>query len=115
MNIFLSNNFLQEDAKDGHLRERAELYIIKDRRLLVGKDNKGEYHIPGGGIDWPEKPHEAAIREALEEAGVEATIIEKLPTYKFNYCRDVAPWQEMDQGTRDWGVIGNNLSLFSYL
>ena len=53
-------------------RPRAEVYILKGRKLVVGQPHKGwsGYIIPGGGMDRGEKPAETAQREALEELGV---------------------------------------------
>jgi len=42
----------------------------KTEVLLVRRFSKLEWSLPGGGLDPGEEPHEAAIREAEEEAGV---------------------------------------------
>ncbi len=55
------------------IRERAEMLIITKtptgKKILLVTNGKGLYAFPGGGIKPGESPEEAAIREALEEAG----------------------------------------------
>ncbi len=53
-------------------RPRAEVFIIKDGKLIVGVPHKGwtGYVISGGGIERGEDPAETARRETLEEFGV---------------------------------------------
>ncbi len=61
-----------------HFRQRAELIVLHNGRVLVTINQKGENNwrgFPGGGIDEGETPEEAAVREALEEAGVTVTNI----------------------------------------
>jgi 8-oxo-dGTP pyrophosphatase MutT (NUDIX family) len=62
------------EQKEKPFRPRAEIFILKGRKLIVGQPQKGwsGYIIPGGGIDRGEKPIDAAQREALEELGVKA-------------------------------------------
>lgn len=50
--------------------------VVMDRdRLLVGRHRNGDaWVIPGGAIDPGETPAEAAIRETLEETGLEIEI-----------------------------------------
>lgn len=59
-----------------HYRQRAELIIHHEGKVLVTYNQKGDNlwrGFPGGGIDKGETPEEAAVREALEEAGVIVT------------------------------------------
>ena len=56
-------------------RPRAELFVIKDNKLVCGLSVKGKserYVIPGGGVNDGETSEEAAKRETLEEIGVAA-------------------------------------------
>jgi 8-oxo-dGTP pyrophosphatase MutT (NUDIX family) len=57
-------------------RQRAELIVEHNGMFLVTYNQKGDESwrgFPGGGIDPGETPEQAAVREALEEAGVTVT------------------------------------------
>jgi 8-oxo-dGTP diphosphatase len=49
----------------------------EDRRLLA-VSVRGEYFLPGGGIEAGESPAEAAIREAVEETGMTIRIFREI-------------------------------------
>lgn len=61
---------------------RAGIHILikKDgkylliRRALTDPDDPGAWDLPGGGINYLEKPLTAALREAKEEAGVDIKV-----------------------------------------
>jgi 8-oxo-dGTP pyrophosphatase MutT (NUDIX family) len=48
----------------------------------------GTWVLPKGNIDPGEKPPETAVREVLEETGVEGRIVEKLGDVKYVYTWD---------------------------
>jgi len=48
----------------------------------------GTWALPKGNIDPGEKPPETAVREVLEETGVEGRIVEKLGDVKYVYTWD---------------------------
>ena len=52
------------------VRNKKGLYLVL-RRSATDSDSPGRADLPGGGIDEDENPHEAAIREAVEEAGLD--------------------------------------------
>ena len=53
----------------------ATVYITKDERVLLHKHPKHKKWLPPGGhVETNELPHEAAIREALEETGLDIAI-----------------------------------------
>lgn len=55
----------------------ATVYIINDGKLLLHKHKKYNTWFPVGGHLAPDElPHEAAIREAKEEAGLDITLVE---------------------------------------
>ena len=63
------------------MRIRAGIVLIKDNRVaLIERYRAGlhYYSFPGGGVDEDESPEQAAIREALEELGVEVAIKQKV-------------------------------------
>ncbi len=47
------------------------MLLKDDRIMLVRHTYSPGWHMPGGGVDRGESIHEAAIREAREEAGVD--------------------------------------------
>ena len=52
------------------VKKRAEVYVLKDGKVWVGKDQNGMYNIPGGHLHKDENPKDAAKRECLEEIGI---------------------------------------------
>ena len=53
----------------------AYALIIENNKILLIKKNGGPYHgkldLPGGTIEFGERPEEALKRELLEEVGIE--------------------------------------------
>jgi ADP-ribose pyrophosphatase YjhB (NUDIX family) len=47
---------------------------------IVLEDN-GWWELPGGGMDWPERPEECLRREIQEEMGLEVNEINPQPSY----------------------------------
>ena len=47
----------------------------------------GTWALPKGNIDAGERPDETALREVLEETGVEGRLVEKLGDVKYTYTR----------------------------
>jgi 8-oxo-dGTP diphosphatase len=74
------------------MRTRAGIVLIEDdkvaliERLRAGLDY---YVFPGGGVDHGETPEQAAIREAMEELGVEVAIKQKVAMIYFNQSTQV--------------------------
>jgi ADP-ribose pyrophosphatase len=63
------------------VRIRAGIVLIQDARVaLIERHRAGiDYYVfPGGGVDDGESPEQAAIREAMEELGIEVTIKQKI-------------------------------------
>ena len=59
------------------MRVRAGIVLIKDNQVaLIERHRAGlDYFVfPGGGVDEGETPEHAAIRETLEELGIEVVI-----------------------------------------
>ena len=63
--------------------QKAALGVIlsENRILLVKRRDLPLWVIPGGGIDEPESPEEAVIREVKEETGLDVTIVRKVGEY----------------------------------
>ena len=68
------------------MRIRAGIVLIQDNKVaLIERHRAGlDYFVfPGGGVDEGESPEQAAVREALEELGVEVTIRQKVAEIQF--------------------------------
>jgi 8-oxo-dGTP pyrophosphatase MutT (NUDIX family) len=48
---------------------------------------EGTWALPKGNLDPGERPDETAVREVLEETGVEGRLVEKLGDVKYTYTR----------------------------
>lgn len=68
----------ESTSSDGKYRNRAEVFVIKNGKLIVGKTKSGDYHTAGGGVEFDETPEEAAKRECLEELGIALKNIKKI-------------------------------------
>jgi 8-oxo-dGTP diphosphatase len=63
------------------LRIRAGIVLLQDNKVaLIERHRAGlNYFVfPGGGVDEGESPEHAAIREAMEELGIEVTLRQKV-------------------------------------
>jgi len=68
------------------MRIRAGIILIEDNKVaLIERHRAGlEYFVfPGGGVDDGESPEQAAIREAMEELGVQVAIKRKIAEIHF--------------------------------
>ncbi len=67
------------------MRIRAGIVLIQNKKVaLIERHRAGlDYFVfPGGGVDEGETPEQAAIREAMEELGVEVVIQQKVAEVK---------------------------------
>ena len=63
------------------MRIRAGIVLIKDNKVALIERHRAGLHyfvFPGGGVDEDESPEQAAIREAMEELGIEVAIKQKV-------------------------------------
>ncbi len=63
------------------MRVRAGIVLIEDNKVaLIERHRAGlDYYVfPGGGVDEGETPEQAAIRETMEELGIEVRIKQKV-------------------------------------
>ena len=68
------------------MRIRAGVILIEDNKLaLIERHRAGlDYFVfPGGGVDDGESPEQGAIREAMEELGIEVSIKQKIAEIHF--------------------------------
>jgi len=70
------------------MRKRAGIVLIKDNKVaLIERHRAGlDYFVfPGGGVEEGETPEQAAIREAMEELGIEVAIMQKVAVIHFGF------------------------------
>jgi 8-oxo-dGTP diphosphatase len=63
------------------MRIRAGIVLIQENKVaLIERQRAGLHYFvfPGGGVDEGESPEQAAIREAMEELGIEVVIKQKV-------------------------------------
>ena len=68
------------------MRTRAGVILIEDNKVaLIERHRAGlDYFVfPGGGVDEGESPKQGAIREAMEELGIEVSIQQKIAEIHF--------------------------------
>ncbi len=68
------------------MRTRAGIILIEDNKVaLIERHRAGlDYFVfPGGGVDEGESPEQGAIREAMEELGVQVAIKQKVAEFHF--------------------------------
>ena len=68
------------------MRTRAGVILIEDNKVaLIERHRAGlDYFVfPGGGVDDGESPEQGAIREAIEELGIEVSIKQKIAEIHF--------------------------------
>ena len=74
------------------MRIRAGIVLIEDDKVaLIERHRAGlEYYVfPGGGVDEGETVEQGAIREAMEELGVEVKLKQKVMIVNFDKSRQV--------------------------
>jgi len=74
------------------MRTRAGIVLIEDDKVaLIERHRAGlEYYVfPGGGVDIGETSEQAAIREAMEELGVEVAIRKEVAVIQFDQSTQV--------------------------
>lgn len=63
------------------MRIRAGIVLIKEDKVALMERYRAGFHyfiFPGGGVDEGETPEQAAVREAMEELGIEVAIRRKV-------------------------------------
>lgn len=69
------------------MRTRAGIVLIEDNKVaLIERHRAGlDYFVfPGGGVDEGETPEQAAVREAMEELGIEVVVRQKVAEIHFD-------------------------------
>ena len=68
------------------MRTRAGIILLEDNKIaLIERHRAGlDYFVfPGGGVDEGESPEQGAVREAMEELGVQVAITQKVAEIHF--------------------------------
>src|SRR5512134_2757737 len=90
------------------MRVRAGIVLIQNGKVaLIERHRAGiDYFVfPGGGVDDGETPEQAAVREAMEELGIEVSIKQKLVEIQFGKkSRQIYYWVEQVGGEFGTGV-----------
>ena len=88
------------------MRKRAGIILIHEGKLaLMERHRQGRHYFafPGGGVDEGETDEQAAIREAMEELGIEVGIVQKAATILREGRRDqvyfLVKWLGGEYGT----------------
>ena len=78
-------------VKDSNYRLNVGIIIVNDngKLLLCKRSNSNNWQFPQGGIDFGEKPLNAAIRETFEEVGIKSNCIEMIAETNNWYKYDV--------------------------
>lgn len=74
------------------MRTRAGIILVEnDKVALIERHRAGLHYFvfPGGGVDEGETPEQGAIREAMEELGVEVVIRQKVAVIHFEQSTQV--------------------------
>ena len=70
------------------MRIRAGIVLIQNGKVALIERFRAGFHyyiFPGGGVDEGESPEQAAIREAMEELGIEVAIKQKVAEVQLGY------------------------------
>ena len=68
----------------------ATIYLVNDGATALHEHPRLGIRVPPGGhVDRDELPHEAAVREAREETGLEATLLTDYPTIASETARSI--------------------------
>lgn len=89
------------------MRTRAGIILVEnDKVALIERHRAGlDYYVfPGGGVDEGETPEQGAIREAMEELGVEVAIIQKVAVIHFGQSTQIYFLAERVSGEFGTGV-----------
>ncbi len=81
----IPNNFYRTSIK--------ALVMDDEKRFLLLLENNGLWELPGGGLDFGEKPYDCLVRELHEEMGVEVTYVNKQPSYFVTALRTEGRWK----------------------
>lgn len=84
---------MQQNIPECFYRISVKALILDDeKRFLLTKEENGKWELPGGGLDFGEKPQECLIREIKEEMGIDITFVSDTPSYFLTSQKENAHW-----------------------
>lgn len=87
----IKNNI--SNLPDHFYRVSVKALILDDKkRFLLTLENKGLWELPGGGLNFDEKPQACLIREIKEEMGLDVVHINERPSYFFTALHRSGQW-----------------------
>lgn len=75
-----SNKMSRDDESDKY-PVSIKGVLIHDDEILLLKNERGEWELPGGKLEVGEFPNSCLRREILEETNLQAQVIRALPSY----------------------------------
>ena len=77
------------DAAGGQMRLpiSAKGVLIRRGRVLLLRNERGEWELPGGRLDDGESPEDAVVREIREESGLRATVVSLVDAWIYQVTR----------------------------
>lgn len=84
-----------------HFTASAVVLDEEDRVLLVHHNKIGLWLYPGGHVDPNEAPAEAAVREVVEETGVQAVVLGEATFAHAAVASHAAPWAVIEMDVTD--------------
>ncbi len=73
---------MQQSIPECFYRISIKALILDDKkRFLLTKEENGKWELPGGGLEFGEKPQKCLTREIKEEMGLDVTFVADNPSY----------------------------------
>lgn len=76
---------------------------ISEGKVYILKKKNGEWVMPKGHLEQGETPETAALREVLEEAGIVASLLDKVGETHYRFT--VPPSKEVREKTVHWFLM----------
>lgn len=87
------------NSKEIRVRPAAYAWILDEDRVLLCRlceeHNKGQWTLPGGGLDPGEHPEAACLREVKEETGLEVSLTHLLGVDSITFDGVLGPMQHL--------------------